>query len=107
MPWNFCVRMLHIYIALLPDIISSTSDVRELVSVEDVMEDSDLRFGPNGGLVFCMEYLIENLDWLKDQLDEVEEDYILFDCPGKQKLLYQYSQFSTYNSYTEFSLNIK
>ena len=31
------------------------SDIRDLISVEDVMEDDDMRFGPNGGLVFCME----------------------------------------------------
>ena len=30
-------------------------DVRELVELEDVMEAEDLRLGPNGGLVFCME----------------------------------------------------
>ena len=27
-------------------------DVRTLVSLDDVMEADDLRFGPNGGLVF-------------------------------------------------------
>ena len=31
-------------------------DIRELIQVDDVMEDKDLKFGPNGGLVFCMEY---------------------------------------------------
>ena len=30
-------------------------DVRELVTLEDVMEEMSL--GPNGGLLFCMEYL--------------------------------------------------
>ena len=30
-------------------------DVRELVELEDVMEAEDLRLGPNGGLLFCME----------------------------------------------------
>ena len=30
-------------------------DVRDLISVTDVMEDEDLKMGPNGGLVFCME----------------------------------------------------
>ena len=32
-----------------------TIDVRELVELEDVMEAEDLKLGPNGGLVFCME----------------------------------------------------
>lgn len=62
------------------------ADIRELIHIDDVMEDEALHFGPNGGLVFCMEYLIENLDWLQEQLDEVEDDYILFDLPGQIEL---------------------
>jgi hypothetical protein len=38
-------------------------DVRELVSVEDVMTEMNL--GPNGGLVYAMEYLVSNIDWLQ------------------------------------------
>ena len=30
-------------------------DISELIQVDDVMEDEDLKLGPNGGLVFCME----------------------------------------------------
>lgn len=61
-------------------------DIRELINIEDVMEDPDLKFGPNGGLVFCMEYLAQNMDWLHEQLDDIEDDYILFDCPGQIEL---------------------
>lgn len=61
-------------------------DVRELIQVDDAMEDESLRFGPNGGLVFCMEYLSQNFDWLQEQLDDIEDDYILFDCPGQIEL---------------------
>jgi hypothetical protein len=32
---------------------------------QDVMEDEELKFGPNGGLVFSMEFLIENSEWLE------------------------------------------
>lgn len=46
------------------------------------MEDESMKFGPNGGLIFCMEYLVQNIDWLQEQIGEVEDDYILFDCPG-------------------------
>ena len=60
------------------------SDIRELIMVDDVMEDDSLRFGPNGGLVFCMEYFANNFDWLEESLGHVEDDYILFDCPGKR-----------------------
>ena len=27
-------------------------------------------------------YLSQNFDWLQEQLDDIEDDYILFDCPG-------------------------
>jgi hypothetical protein len=63
-----------------------TADIRELVHLDDVMEDDSLRFGPNGGLVFCMEYLVQNMDWLEEQLGEGEDDYFLFDCPGQIEL---------------------
>ena len=44
---------------------------------EDVMEDEDLRLGPNGGLVFCMEHLAENFDWLEEAMDPHDDDYFL------------------------------
>lgn len=31
-------------------------DIRELICLSDVMEE--LGYGPNGGLVYCMEYLL-------------------------------------------------
>ncbi|TKC50221.1 hypothetical protein EI555_000714, partial [Monodon monoceros] len=65
---------------------SVMADIRELIEVDDVMEDSTLQFGPNGGLVFCMEYFANNFDWLEDCLGHVEDDYILFDCPGQIEL---------------------
>ena len=34
-----------------------TLDIKELISVDDVMEQ--LGFGPNGALVYCMEYLLQ------------------------------------------------
>lgn len=61
-------------------------DIRELIHLDDVMDDADLKFGPNGGLVFCMEYLMENPDWLEEQLGDVDDDYVLFDCPGQIEL---------------------
>lgn len=61
-------------------------DIRELISLDDVTEDEDLLLGPNGGLVYCLQHLIENLDWLDDKLGCVEDDYFLFDCPGQIEL---------------------
>lgn len=54
----------------------------DLISLEDAMDELEL--GPNGGLVYCMEYLLDNMDWLKDELDKFDDDeYIIFDCPGQ------------------------
>ena len=50
---------------------------RELIGIEDVMEDEDLRLGPNGGLVFCMEHLVENFEWLHEAMDPHDDDYFL------------------------------
>lgn len=70
-------------------------DIRELVRLEDVMErhtpeagDAEESFGlgPNGGLVFCIEYLEKNLDWLRSALKPFESQWILFDCPGQVEL---------------------
>jgi GTPase SAR1 family protein len=56
-------------------------DVRELITLEDVMDE--MKLGPNGGLVYCFEYLLENLDWLDEQLGGFEDDYLIIDCPGE------------------------
>lgn len=34
-------------------------DIRDLISLEDVMEELEL--GPNGGLVYCMEYPLKRV----------------------------------------------
>ena len=35
------------------------ADIRELINLDDVMEE--LGLGPNGGLMYCMEYPLLNL----------------------------------------------
>lgn len=62
------------------------ADIRELISLEDAMDDDDLKFGPNGGLVFCMEYFAQNFDWIETELGDYDDDYFLFDCPGQIEL---------------------
>jgi len=47
----------------------------------------EMSLGPNGGLIYCFEYLLENLDFLTDPLDEVTDEYlIIFDMPGQIEL---------------------
>uniref|UniRef100_A0A0X3P0S0 GPN-loop GTPase 3 n=1 Tax=Schistocephalus solidus TaxID=70667 RepID=A0A0X3P0S0_SCHSO len=62
------------------------ADLRDLIQVDDAMQDDTLHLGPNGGLIFCMEYLCQNLDWLDEALGDDESDYVLFDCPGQIEL---------------------
>jgi hypothetical protein len=61
-----------------------TIDIKDLVSLEDVM--GELGYGPNGGLVYCFEYLLQNMDWLEEELGGFEDDYLIFDCPGQIEL---------------------
>ncbi|KAF2746975.1 hypothetical protein M011DRAFT_468253 [Sporormia fimetaria CBS 119925] len=66
--------------AFEPDI-----DIKDLISLEDVMEEMSL--GPNGGLIYCFEFLLENLEFLTDPLQEVTDEYlIVFDMPGQIEL---------------------
>lgn len=62
------------------------------------MEEMEL--GPNGALLYCMEYLMDNTDWLQEQLNEVGmDDYVLFDCPGQIEL---YSHLDVFRDFTKF-----
>ncbi|KAJ9092170.1 hypothetical protein QFC19_008828 [Naganishia cerealis] len=61
-----------------------TIDIRDLISLQDVMEELDL--GPNGALIYCFEYLMENLDWLDEEIGDYNDEYLIFDCPGQIEL---------------------
>lgn len=61
-------------------------DVRNLISIN---ETTKFKLGPNGGLVFCMEYLANHIHWLKDWMDSVgpsDDEYFIVDCPGQIEL---------------------
>jgi GTPase SAR1 family protein len=59
-------------------------DIKDLISLEDVMEE--LQYGPNGGLIYCMEFLMNNIDWLEDEVGSYTDDYLIIDCPGQIEL---------------------
>jgi GTPase SAR1 family protein len=47
--------------------------------------------GPNGAMLYCMEYLEANFDWLVGELDELLQGdagngYVVFDTPGQVEL---------------------
>ena len=54
-------------------------DIRELINLEDVMEE--LGLGPNGGLIYCTEEL-------EDCLVFFDDDYLVFDCPLSSSLMF-------------------
>lgn len=66
-----------------------SKDIRDLVSVDEVMEE--LQYGPNGGLIFALEYMLsEGLDWLQEDLGEYQDEFLIIDCPGQIEI---YSHF--------------
>ena len=61
-------------------------NVADLITLDAVQADSGL--GPNGGLVYAMEYVAANLDWLQERLKPLLEagTYLIVDCPGQVEL---------------------
>ena len=53
------------------------------------MAEDDL--GPNGGVLYALEELEHNMEWLEHALGELGEDYVLFDCPGQVELYTHHS----------------
>ncbi|CAH2059946.1 unnamed protein product [Thlaspi arvense] len=81
-------------------------NVEELIKLEDVMVDPAL--GPNGGLVYCMEYLEKNIDWLEAKLKPLVKDhYILFDFPGQVELFFIHDSSKNFLTKLIKSLNLR
>jgi len=75
-------------------------DIRELISVEDVQDE--LKLGPNGALVYAMEYFEEHLeDWFAQFFEESfgDGDYLVFDCPGQIEL---YSHVPAFKRFVQY-----
>ncbi|XP_042418533.1 GPN-loop GTPase QQT1-like [Zingiber officinale] len=65
-------------------------NIEDLIKLSDVMVEHSL--GPNGGLVYCMDYLEKNMDWLESKLKPFLDDhYFLFDFPGQVELFFLHS----------------
>lgn len=65
----------------------SSIDIMDLIKIEEVMEHFNL--GPNGALMYCMEYLETNFSWLFNELNSKSSEgsnYFIFDCPGQVEL---------------------
>ncbi|KAK9213981.1 hypothetical protein WN944_005967 [Citrus x changshan-huyou] len=69
-------------------------NIEDLIRLSDVMMEYSL--GPNGGLVYCMDYLEKNIDWLQSKLELLLKDhYLLFDFPGQVELFFLHSNAKT------------
>ncbi|KJP88627.1 hypothetical protein AK88_01707 [Plasmodium fragile] len=66
------------------DVYKADVNISELVDIKKVF--SDLGLGPNGTLIYCMEYLLMNFDWLEEKLNEHKDHYLLIDTPGQVEL---------------------
>jgi GTPase SAR1 family protein len=61
----------------------------DVIHLRQVMEDLEL--GPNGGLLYCMEYLDEHADeWIPQILEKINNEptppYLLIDLPGQSEV---------------------
>ncbi len=54
----------QLFCSYTPDI-----DIGELITLKKAMNEHQL--GPNGGLIYCLEYLDANVDWLVEKLKSV------------------------------------
>lgn len=73
-----------------------TVDISKLITLSDVMKSMDL--GPNGALLYCMDFLDNNFDWLLNEIKNAikstncdqsvakECPYLLIDSPGQIEL---------------------
>lgn len=59
-------------------------DVCELISADDAADEHGL--GPNGAMVYCLDYLAANRDWLAERLQPLGDAFLIFDCPGQIEL---------------------
>lgn len=62
----------------------AAADIADLVSTEAIA--SEFSLGPNGSLLYAMEFLEKNFSWLDKKLEEHKGQYILFDFPGQIEL---------------------
>jgi GTPase SAR1 family protein len=70
--------------------------ITDLITLDEVMDEHGL--GPNGAILYCVEYLEANFDWLVEGLDRLlvgsgqgekgggPAGYVIFDTPGQVEL---------------------
>lgn len=60
-------------------------DIRDFMTLDEIMREEGL--GPNGGLLYAIEQMHENVDGFIDEIKRLgRREYLLFDCPGQIEL---------------------
>mmetsp|Transcript_6407 Transcript_6407/g.9329 ORF Transcript_6407/g.9329 Transcript_6407/m.9329 type:complete len:280 (+) Transcript_6407:52-891(+) len=83
-------------------------DIQDLISLETTMEK--LHLGPNGGLMYSLQYLEKKIGWLGNLLKpycESGDHYFLFDCPGQVELFTVYDTMLNISKYLTDELQIR
>jgi len=80
--------------------LQGTGEDRDIIDIEDLVSASavarELRLGPNGSIVFCMEFVASHMQWLADRINRVEASaYIIIDLPGQVELVTHYTTVSS------------
>lgn len=75
-----------------------TLDIRDYITLEEIMSDADIALGPNGGLIYALETFENSMDHFIEQLGQIittiqnsnkqndETCYLIIDCPGQIEL---------------------
>jgi GTPase SAR1 family protein len=65
-------------------------DIKELITVEDAMKEMNLGYltmivhlcSPNSALLYCIDFLRLNFEWLAEKILSYKDTYLIFDFPG-------------------------
>ncbi|CAD2090193.1 XPA binding protein 1, putative [Plasmodium vinckei lentum] len=66
------------------NIYKADINITELIDINKIF--TELELGPNGTLIYCMEYLLANFDWLEEKLKKQANCYLIIDTPGQVEL---------------------
>jgi len=60
----------------------SDIDIRNLTYIDEIMKETNL--GPNESLIYAMEALLTNIEWLENEFSKLSNDcYLIIDLPGQ------------------------
>lgn len=85
--------------------LTPSVDIRDKWSLGHVMQKKML--GPNGGLIKCLELMVDEGTWLEDALRGFGEEFLFVDCPGQVEVyLHSRAMQSVVETFKENDYNI-